>query len=77
MSTFEIVQDIIVQKLDVKCDDVKPESLLYDDLMADSLDAVEIAMALEAEFNIMLTGEAVFSWRTVQDIVDSVQKEMG
>lgn len=77
MSTFEIVQDIIVQQLNVKCDDVKPESLLYDDLMADSLDAVEIAMELEVEFNIVLTEETVRSWITVKDIVDSVDKEIG
>lgn len=76
MSTFEIVQDILVQQLAVKCDDVKPESLL-DDFMADSLDFIEIAMALEVEFNIVLTEEAVGSWITVQDIVDSVDKEIG
>ena len=77
MSTFEIVQDILVQQLNVKCDDVTPESLLDDDLMADSLNYVEIALALEEEFNIVLTEEAVGSWITVQDIVDSVDKEIG
>lgn len=77
MSTFEIVQDIIVQQLGVECDDVKPTSLLYDDLMADSLDAIEIAMELEAEFNIVLTEETAGSWVAVKDIVDSVQKELG
>ena len=77
MSTFDIVQDIIVQQLNVECDDVKPASLLDDDLMADSLDGIEIAMSLEAEFNIVLTEETVGSWITVQDIVDSVDKEIG
>lgn len=61
--TFEIVQDIIVQKLGVECCDVKPESLLDDDLLE--------------EFNIVLTKEAVGSWSTVQDIVDSVDRERG
>ena len=77
MTTYEIVQDIIVQKLGVECCDVKPESLLDDDLLADSLDAIEIALALEEEFNIALTEEAVGSWSTVQDIVDSVDRERG
>lgn len=46
------VRGIISEQLGIKEEEIKPESSLIDDLGADSLDTVEIAMALEEEFNI-------------------------
>ncbi|MCF0220742.1 MAG: acyl carrier protein, partial [Fibrobacter sp.] len=49
---FNKVVDVIVAKLEVKAEDVKPESEFGNDLGADSLDRVELVMALEDEFEV-------------------------
>lgn len=46
------VTDVVVDKLGVKAEDVKPESSFINDLGADSLDRVELVMALEDEFDL-------------------------
>jgi acyl carrier protein len=69
----EKVNSIIVEKLGV--DDstsLVPEANLLDDLGADSLDVVELVMALEEEFNIEVPDEDVESIRTIGDIVQYV-----
>lgn len=52
MSIEERVKKIIVEQLGVKEEDVKPEASFVEDLGADSLDTVELVMALEEEFDI-------------------------
>ena len=69
----EKVNSIIVEKLGV--DDstsLVPEANLLDDLGADSLDVVELVMALEEEFDIEVPDEDVESIRTIGDIVKYV-----
>ena len=51
------VNEIIVEQLGVKSEDVKPESSFIDDLGADSLDTVELVMALEEEFDTEIPDE--------------------
>lgn len=57
MSIEERVKKIIVEQLGVKEEDVKPEASFIEDLGADSLDTVELVMALEEEFDIEIPDE--------------------
>lgn len=57
MSIEERVKKIIVEQLGVKEEDVKPEASFVEDLGADSLDTVELVMALEEEFDIEIPDE--------------------
>lgn len=72
MTTFEKVQEILVDKLGVDAADVKLESAIQDDLGADSLSVMEIVMSVEEEFGITVPEEELMSIQTVQDIVSKV-----
>lgn len=67
---FDQVKDVIVENLSCNADDVKMEASLMDDLQADSLDAVEISMALEDEFGVEIPDEEFANMKTVGDIVN-------
>jgi acyl carrier protein len=57
-------------------DEVQPESHLADDLGLDSLDAVEMVMAFEEEFDIEIEDAAAEKFETVQDIIDYLVREL-
>ncbi len=73
-SVFERVRDVVVKQLKVSPDEVKPEASLVDDLRADSLDIVDLTIAIEeafadeAEFEIR--DEDAENIKTIQDILD-------
>ena len=73
--TFDKIKNIIVENLGVSPEEVKLDSLLSDDLRADSLDAVEISMAIEEEFGIDIPDEVLEKFKKVSDIVNFVDKE--
>ncbi|OPD09150.1 acyl carrier protein [Pasteurella multocida] len=73
MSIEERVKKIIVEQLGVKEDEVKPEESFVEDLGADSLDTVELVMALEEEFDIEIPDEEAEKITTVQSAIDYVQ----
>ena len=73
MSIEERVKKIIVEQLGVKEEDVKPEASFVEDLGADSLDTVELGMALEEEFDIEIPDEEAEKITTVQSAIDYVQ----
>ncbi|MCL7766582.1 acyl carrier protein [Pasteurella multocida] len=73
MSIEERVKKIIVEQLGVKEDEVKPEASFVEDLGADSLDTVELVMALEEEFDIGIPDEEAEKITTVQSAIDYVQ----
>ena len=73
MSIEERVKKIIVEQLGVKEEDVKPEATFVEDLGADSLDTVELVMALEEEFDIEIPDEEAEKITTVQSAIDYVQ----
>ncbi|AAK04001.1 TPA: acyl carrier protein [Pasteurella multocida] len=73
MSIEERVKKIIVEQLGVKEDEVKPEASFVEDLGADSLDTVELVMALEEEFDIEIPDEEAEKITTVQSAIDYVQ----
>lgn len=68
--TFEKVKEIIVDTLSCDENAVVLQSRLSDDLGADSLDAVELNMALEDAFGVSIPDEELASMKTVADIVE-------
>ncbi len=68
------VVDIIANQLGVEKDIITPEAHVVDDLGADSLDVVELIMALEEAFDVEIPDEEAESIRTVQDIYDYIDK---
>ncbi|MCP4412279.1 MAG: acyl carrier protein [Gammaproteobacteria bacterium] len=73
MSTIEErVKKIVVEQLGVSEDEVKNESSFVDDLGADSLDTVELVMALEEEFDTEIPDEEAEKISTVQTAIDYI-----
>jgi acyl carrier protein len=74
MSAEEKVIEIIVEQLSVDKDKVVPGASFVDDLGADSLDLVELIMAMEEAFGIEIPDEVAEKITTVKDAIDHVQK---
>ena len=70
---FEKVQEKISEQLGVDAEEVTLESSFIDDLGADSLDIVELLMALEEEFDIEIPDEEAEKLSTVGDVVDYIK----
>ncbi len=75
-SEMKIIKIIAVQ-LDVSEDGVVPEASLIDDLGADSLDLVELVMAMEEEFGVDIPDTEAEKIRTVQDAINYVHEHKG
>jgi acyl carrier protein len=73
MSIEEKVKGIVVEQLGVQEDQVKTDSSFVDDLGADSLDTVELVMALEEEFGCEIPDEDAEKITTVKQAVDYIQ----
>lgn len=69
----ERVQKIVVEQLGVKEEEVTPNASFVDDLGADSLDTVELVMALEEEFECEIPDEEAEKITTVQQAVDHIK----
>lgn len=69
------VKDIIVEQLGVKPDQVTPEAKFIEDLGADSLDTVELVMALEEEFSIEVPDEQAEKLQSVGDVIKYVEEQ--
>jgi acyl carrier protein len=67
------VREKIAEQLGVATDEVKADSSFIEDLGADSLDIVELVMALEEEFNIEISDEDAEKIRTVKDVVSYIE----
>ncbi len=74
MALFDEVKEVIVEQLNVSPDEVKPEAKFVEDLGADSLDVVEMIMALEEKFEIEIPDSDAEKIQTVQDVVDYIEK---
>ena len=70
---FEEIKSVIVDTLSCDEDKVVPEASLTDDLGADSLDAVELGMAIEEAIGVTIEDEDLPNIKTVQDLVDYVE----
>ncbi|AHI05986.1 hypothetical protein BDW_07430 [Bdellovibrio bacteriovorus W] len=75
MAIHPKVKDIIVEQLGVDPDKVKAEASFIDDLGADSLDIVELVMAMEEEFDIEIPDEDAEKLKTVQDVASYLEKK--
>ena len=73
----EKVKEIICEQLNVSEEDVVPTASFVDDLGADSLDQVELIMAMEEEFDVSIPDEDAEKIATVQDAIDYVKNAMG
>ena len=71
---FEKVRDIICDQFDVEEDAVTPETLLEEDLDADSLDLVDLVMSFEDEFQIEVPEEEIENIKTVGDTAKYIEE---
>ncbi len=76
MNVEEKVKDIIAEQLGVKKEEIKMESSFIDDLGADSLDTVELVMALEEEFGIEIPDEDAEKMTTVGEAVKYIEEKV-
>jgi acyl carrier protein len=78
-TVFERVKDVVVKQLKVGADEVTPEASLVDDLRADSLDIVDLTIAIEEEFaddaQYEIRDEDAENIRTIQDILDFLAQQ--
>ncbi|HIW55998.1 MAG TPA: acyl carrier protein [Firmicutes bacterium] len=72
---FEKIKKMLAAQINVAEDLIKPESDIINDLGADSLDVVEMLMAVESEFNVTIPDEVAMEMKTIQDVVNFIEKE--
>lgn len=75
MAVEEKIKSIIAEQLGVKQDEVTPEASFIDDLGADSLDTVELIMALEEEFSVEIPDEDAEKMTTVGDAIKYINEK--
>jgi len=75
MDLFEKVREVVSEQLGIKYHEITAESLFLDDLGADSLDTVELIMALEERFGITIPDEDAEKIQTVADAVECIKKK--
>jgi len=76
-SIEERVKEIIVDQLGVSADQVTLEAKLVEDLGADSLDTVELVMALEEEFDVEVPDDEAEKLQAVKDVVNFITSKKG
>ena len=70
---FDVVKEIIIDTLSCPAEKVTMEANLFDDLGADSLDAVELSLAVEEKTGITIDEDAMTEMKTVSDIVEYLE----
>ena len=77
MTNFEKVRSVVANQLEIdEVEDISMETSIMDDLDADSLDAVEVMMALEDEFNIEIPDEDAEEFKNIGDIVRYIESKI-
>lgn len=72
---FEKIKEIVAEQLGIdNLDTITPQTSLIDDLEADSLDAVEVIMALEDEFGVEIPDEEAEHFKTIGDIAKFIEE---
>ena len=74
MAVFDDVRDVVVEQLSVAPEAVKLESKIIEDLGADSLDVVELVMALEEKFEVEIPDGDAEKLMTINDVVSYIEK---
>ncbi|MBR5922302.1 MAG: acyl carrier protein [Clostridia bacterium] len=73
---FESIKTILSEQLEVNPDIITMDTNIADELGADSLDVVELLMAIEEEFEVEIPDEEIESLKTVGSVVDYIQDHM-
>lgn len=74
MAIFDEVRDVVVEQLSAEPESVKLDSKIIEDLGADSLDVVELVMALEEKFGIEIPDSEAEKLISIQDVVSYIEK---
>ncbi|VEU82849.1 acyl carrier protein [Acholeplasma hippikon] len=69
MAVYDKIKQLIIDELSVDESKISPNARLVEDLGADSIDAVELIMKVEDEFNVQISDEVLQSIKTVNDLV--------
>lgn len=77
MERYDEVKDIVQDVLGEKAQDIQPDTDIVEDLDADSLDLVEVAMAIEDYYGIEIEDEAIAEIHTLDDIVRELNRILG
>ena len=72
----EKVKEVIIEQLNITEEECVPDAAFIDDLGADSLDIVELIMAMEDNFGMDISDDDLMKIRTVQDIIDYIKERM-
>ena len=70
---FETVRELLAHQLEVSPESITPETDIFEDLGADSLDVVELVMSIEEEYDIVITDERAANVRTVEQLVEMLE----
>lgn len=73
---YDKVAKLIAKELNIEISKVQPKSDFVNDLGCDSLDTVELVMAVENEFGIAITDEAAEKTKTVEDLTNLIQENL-
>lgn len=76
MSLFEEIQMIICEQLVLMPEEVRPDTSFIEDLGTDSLDTIELVMALEEKFNLEISDEDAKEMNTVADVVGYIEDKI-
>jgi len=71
---FEKVKKMLAEQINISQEEIKLESDIINDLGADSLDVVEMLMAVETEFDVSIPDEVAMEMKTIQDVVSFIEK---
>jgi len=75
MALIDDIKEVVVEQLSVNPDEIKADSRFTEDLGADSLDVVELVMALEEKFDIEIPDDEAEKIQTVQDVINYIQSK--
>ena len=71
---FEKIRKLLAEQINISQDEIKMESDIINDLGADSLDVVEMLMAVDTEFNVTVPDEIAMEMKTIGDVVSFIEK---
>ena len=74
---YETVRELLAHQLEIDPAQIGPQTDILEDLGADSLDIVELVMAIEEEYDIVITDECAANVRTVEQLVEMLEGILG
>lgn len=74
---YETVRELLAHQLEIDPAQIGPQTDILEDLGADSLDIVELVMAIEEEYDIVITDERAANVRTVEQLVEMLEDILG